>query len=233
MTKKIIALLAALFISSCGGGGGSTAPSTVPAGIYEGTVTPTGGTPDSAVALITSNDKASFVDVDTIEAFIGTISGNSLTGTMYSSSSVPATAQVTSISGNNISGTYTSSLGGGTFALVADPNLYNRTSSLSKLVGTWVDSVFTNITGTTTWVIQSDGSFTVSSTAGCTATGSFSVFNSSNNEYNLTLTLANCPGLNDSYAGFAVISDSFNTDDTISLIFSNGAKGGISEPIKQ
>lgn len=239
MNKNIIALLLPLTLIACGGGGGgsdTTTPAasvTVPPGIYEGTVTPTGGAAESAVALITSNGKAAIVDVDTIEGFIGTISGDSLTGTMYSTSSVPSTAKVTSVSGNNINGTYTSSIGGGTFSLVANPNLYNRTSELSKLEGVWVDSVFTNITGTTTWIIQNDGTFSVSSTSGCTAIGSFTIFNTTKNEYNLSINISNCPGMNGSYSGFAVISDSFNADDTISLIFANGSVGGISEPIKQ
>ena len=47
----------------------------------------------------------------------------------------PATGQVTSVSGNNISGTYSSSIGGGTFALVANPDLYNRGMSFAKLTG--------------------------------------------------------------------------------------------------
>ncbi len=240
MNKNIVVLLISLFLIACGGGGGtpdnSTTPAaqiTVPAGIYEGTVTPTGGTAESAVALITSDGKVALVDVETYEGFIGTISGASLTGTMYSTSTVPSTAEVTSASGNSISGTYTSSLGGGSFSLVADPNLYSRTSELSKLEGVWVDSVFTNIAGVSTWVVQNDGAFTVTSTSGCTATGVFAIFNSTKNEYNLTITISNCPGANGSYSGFAVISDSFNTDDTISLVFSNGSLGGISEPIKQ
>ena len=234
MIKKLILPILIMLISACGGGGGNTnsGPTSVPAGIYTGTVTPTGGTADSAVAIITSEDKVTLVDIDTREAFIGTVSGISLTGTMYASTSVPASATVTTVSGNNISGTYTSSLGGGTFALVADPNLYSRTSSLSKLTGTWVDSVFTNVVGTTTWVIQADGTYAVSSTSGCTATGSFAVFNSLKNEYNLNMTIANCTGFNGTYTGFAVISDTSNTDDTLSLIFNNGSIGGMFEPLK-
>ena len=233
MNKILLIFVITLFTFSCGGGGDPIDPSTVPAGIYTGTVTPAGGTPDSAVALITSDNEAALVDIDTVEAFIGTVSGKALTGTMYASSAIAATAVVTSISGNNISGTYNSALGGGAFALVADPDLYNRSSSLTKLVGTWVDTSFTNITGITTWLIQSDGSFTVSSTASCTASGSFSVFNSTKNEYKLTLSLINCSSFDGNYTGFAAISDTFNTDDTLSLIFSNGTNGGISMPIKQ
>ncbi len=240
MNKNIIVLLIALSLIACGGGGGGTdtattpaASTVVPAGIYEGTVTPAGGAAESAVALITSNGKAAIVDTDTVEGFIGTISGDSLTGTMYSTSSVPSTAKVTSVSGNNISGTYTSSIGGGTFSLVANPNLYNKTSKLSKLAGVWVDSVFTNVTGISTWTVQNDGTFTISSTSGCTAIGSFAIFNTAKNEYNLSLNISNCPGMNGVYSGFAIISDSFNADDTISLVFANGSIGGISEPIKQ
>ena len=234
MNKIIISTLI-LIISACSSSdsGDSIAPSSVPAGIYSGTITPTGGTPDRAIALITSNGNAAIVDIDTIESFIGRISASSFTGTLYSTTTVPATGQVTIISNNVFSGTYSSSIGGGTFAMLADPNLYNRPSSLSKLVGTWIDSVFTNITGTTTWVIQSDGSFTVASTASCTGTGNFSVFNPSDNEYNLTLNIANCPDFNGTYSGFAVLSDTTFTEDTLSLIFSNGTNGGILEPIKQ
>ena len=152
---------------------------------------------------------------------------------MYSSSTVPATGLVTSISGDNISGTYTSSLGGGTFALSANPNLYARTPSLAKLEGVWVDHVFTYITGTTTWVIETDGSYTISSTSGCTATGAFSLIDPTKNEYSLTMVIANCTGYDGSYTGIAAINDTFNVDDTISLIFSNGSVGGLSQPIKQ
>ncbi len=235
--KKVVISIIVLFLSGCGGGGGGgttdTSPTSVPPGIYEGTITPTGGTADSAVALITSSGKVAILDISTIEGFIGTISGSSLTGTIYSNSSVPATAQITSASGNNISGTYTSSLGGGTFALVADPNLYARGASLSKLVGTWVDSVFTSGTGTSTWVIQADGTYSVTTTLGCNGTGAFSTIDPTKNEYSFTLTITNCVGLNGTYTGIAATSDTFNTDDSISLVFSSGAVAGLSEPVKQ
>ena len=233
MIKTVIFSALVILLSACGGGSSDPVVNSVPAGIYSGTITPTGGAADSAIAIITSDGKATLVDIDTLEAFIGTISTNNLTGTIYSSTSVPANATVTTVSGNNISGSYTSSLGGGTFALVANPNLYDRTSSLSKLTGTWVDSVFTSVVGITTWVIQTDGTFTVSSTSGCTATGSFAIFNSTKNEYNLNMTIENCTGFNGSYSGFAVISDTFNLNDSISLIFANGSIGGLFEPIKQ
>ena len=236
LINNIILSSLILFLTACGGGSSDkeeTKISSVPAGIYEGTVTLSGSTANTALGLIASNGKVSILDLDTEEAFIGTISGTSLTGSLYSTTTVPSTAEVTNVSGNNISGTYTSSLGNGTFAFTANTNLYNRGSSLSKLAGTWVDTVFTNGTGTTTWVIQNDGTFTVASTLGCNATGALTIFNASKNEYNLSINITNCSTLNGSFTGFAVTSDSFNTDDSISLIFSNGSIGGIAEPIKQ
>lgn len=233
--RKLLVVLGAIFLAACGGGGdnSSTTQTTIPAGIYSGTITPSGGAPDVAIAIITSNGQASIMDVDSIEAFLGTVSGTAITGAIYSNSTVPATVLVTSINGDNIGGTYSSTLGGGTFAVTADPILYSRTASLSKLTGVWVDSVFTNVTGITTWVVQADGLFSVSSTSGCAGEGSFSVINPLNNEYNLTLTVTNCQSYNGTYSGIAVLSDTNFTDDTISLVFGNGASGGIFEPIKQ
>jgi hypothetical protein len=235
MLRKILVIALVSLVASCGGGGDSSNASTeiAAAGIYEGTLTPTGGTADVVFFMITSDGKVALVDVTTNEGFIGTKTGNTLNGTIYSSVSVPATGEITTVSGNNISGTYTSSIGGGTYSLVANTNLYNRTSSLSKLEGTWVDSVFTSGTGTTTWVIQNDGAFIVSSTLGCNATGAFSVINTTKNEYNLTLNITTCIGFNGSYTGIAALSDTFNTDDSISLVFNSGSIAGLAEPVKQ
>ena len=91
------------------------------------------------MAVVSSDNRVWFVDIDNLDSLIGTVEGSSISGVIYSSSVAPATAKVTSVSDGNISGTYTSSLGGGSFALVSDPNLYNRGASLAKLSGVWVD----------------------------------------------------------------------------------------------
>jgi hypothetical protein len=239
MKKVILSTIIISFNLSCGGGndgGGTTTPSSVPssvpAGIYRGTITPTGYEAEEGLALLTSNGNVALIDTDTMEGFIGKVSGISLTGSIYSTTTVPATGRVTTVSGNNIGGTYTSEIGGGKFALVADPVLYDRGSSLSKLVGTWVDSVFTSDVGISTWVIGADGTFNVTTTSGCNGTGAFTVFNTPKNEYNLNLTITDCAELNGTFTGFAVTSDTFNADDTISLVFSNGVVARFSEPIK-
>ena len=234
MIKKIFILVLFVFISACGSDGDSTVP-IAPAGIYTGAITPEGGSVGAAILIMNSNSEVAIVNTDSLEALIGTRSGNSLSGTIYSATAVSSTAQITSVSGNNIGGAYTSALGGGSFALVADPDLYNRSSSLSKLAGTWVDTVFTTAVGAgdSTWVIQSDGTFAATTTEFCDATGSLSVFNASKNEYSLTMDISNCPGLNGAYTGFAFVSDvSGGTDNVLSLIFSNGVVAGYSSPIK-
>lgn len=231
--RVIFTLVVGVLISACVHDDDNVLVFATPPGIYDGTVTPTGLAADNAVALITSNNKIAIVDTDTLEAFIGTIFVNRITGTLFSSSVVPATGEVKNASGNNISGTYSSSIGGGTFDLVADVNLYNRGASLSKLVGTWVDSFFTSVTGTTTWVIQSDGSFTMSSTSGCSATGQFSLIDPSKNEYEINLTVSTCPSFNGTYSGIGALSDTFFTDDLLSFIFNNGSLGGLFQPVKQ
>ncbi len=161
-----------LFVTACGGGGGggnspaAAQTSATFAGIYSGTLTPNGATAGPAVGLITSDKNVVVIDTSSLEAFIGTISGTSLTGILYSFSAMPASAQLNTAVGDNIGGSYSSSIGGGQFSLDADRDLYNRPSSLAKLEGVWVDTVLTNITGVSTWVIQANGSFMVSSTGG-------------------------------------------------------------------
>jgi len=233
MNKKIITLLSVLVISACGGGGDGSGISSVPPGIYAGTITATGFAPDDGVGIITSDNRIAVLDLNTEEGIIGTINGSSIAGTLYSSSVVPATAEVTSVSGNNISGTYSSSLGGGTFAFVSDPNLYNRGASLSKLEGIWVDDTYITGTGISTWTIQVDGSFIMTSVSGCAGSGSFSLIDPTKNEYNIDITVSNCIGANGSYSGIGVLNDTFITDDTLSFTFSNGAIAGIDEAVKQ
>jgi hypothetical protein len=208
------------------------AATDAPKGIYAGTITPTGSSADPAVALLTSDNKVAIVDTTTLETFIGTIASNSITGTMFASSAVSATSQVTSVVNNSIGGTYTSSLGGGTFSLVSNTTLYDRGALLSKLVGTWVDSVYTSVTGTTTWVIQADGSYTMTSTSACVGSGDFALIDAAKNEYSLTFVLSNCAGFNGTYSGIGSLSDTSNPDDTLTFMFNSASIGGLFSVIK-
>lgn len=239
MKKQCLAAVGAASLAmtgaACDGSDGGAGATTIepPPGIYFGTVTPEGATADDAVGLITSDGRAAFVDRSTIEAFVGDVSGDTISGTMFASSAVDATAKVASVSGDTIEGTYTSALGGGSFSLSGDAELYQRGADLTKLAGTWVDSAFTYGIGISTWVIESDGRVAMVWGSSCTASGRFAVINPKNNEYDLSLTVSNCPGANGTYTGFGVLSDTYYTDDTLSFVFSNGSVGGLFEPIQQ
>lgn len=240
MMYKILTIVFVLSLTSCAiEVGGEDTPQIAQAGIYAGTITADGESAVTAIAIITSNDDVSVVNLDTKESFIGTRVDNSLTGTLYASSAVASTAEITSVSAGAISGTYTSALGGGTFAL-STTGLYERTSDLSKLSGTWIDSVYTNALGLggSTWFFNTSGSqFTVSTGSGCNGYGALTLIDETKNEYAMTMTIydAGCVEYSGEYTGFAILSDTASAatvDSTLTLIFSNGVFGGMAQPLK-
>lgn len=206
---------------------------SVPNGIYGGTVISREGRPDSAIGFITSNGDFTFINKGTLEVFKGRLAGGNLSGIVYSDSIANLTGRVTSASTCNINGTYTSSIASGTFALEAYTNLYNKQSSLSKLDGVWVDSVFTDDLGVTTWVIHVDGTYKMTTTAGCIGEGDFTNMNSSTNEYYLNMHISNCLENDGTYNGIGVVSDTYSTDDTISIVLNNESMAFLFEPIRQ
>lgn len=229
--KKIIQLAAILLFlvnASCSSSGGDTiapAPAfTWAAGIYDGTFTETGSTPDNVALIVTSTNRFALANIDGTEMAIGDASGASLT------SPDGFTATLTAA----LSGTYTAPGVTGTFSL-ADAGLYNRTSSAAKLEGVWVDSFYTTTTGTTTWVIDATANVLMTSVSGCAATGTFNTIDTSKNEYTVTSTVTNCPGFNGVYNGFAFTDDDTFTDDMIALVIENTALQtfAIFAPIKQ
>jgi hypothetical protein len=235
--KKYIAIMMLILVQGCDGDDRDVTDDKlstyIPAGIYQGTDNPTGETSLPADAMIISDGRVAFITPDVPRVFIGTASGAFIPGKVYTDTvSAPVTVQLTIVSGDIVSGTYISSSGDGTFDLLANPELYNRPSSLEKLEGEWIDDVFTSIAGTTTWVIQADGTFTVSSTSGCTAEGAFSTIDPVKNEYDLSMDIANCQDFDGSYTGFAFVKDTLAIDDAISLVFHNGSIGGIAQPVR-
>ncbi len=238
MIFKVLTIVFALALTSCAiEVGGEDTPQIADAGIYLGTITPLGGTVDDAMAIISSADDVAIVErvASGAEAFLGARSDNSLTGTLYASYAVAATAEITTVSGNEIRGTYDSSLGGGTFSLFALTTLYSRSADLSKLVGIWVDSTFLGAVGETTWAILPNGSFTVSTPNACSATGNFYTIDITKNEYSIIMNATDCGSFDGVHSGLATLSDSSDVsqEDTLSVIFANGVVGGIFEPIKQ
>jgi len=209
MRKFILSTLVSLFISACGGGGSSTpAPSfSFTPGIYTGTFTPAGGAADVFAIIIASN--GSWAGVDFEEGATGTYSGATLTDP-----SLTATLTATS------SGTYTSNGISGTFTLV-DAGIYNRPANLSKLAGTWIDTTFTQNTGTMTHTIDGSGNITSTSVSGCASSGTINTIDTTKNEYTISLTVTNCGGFNGVYTGLALLDDTTITEDTLVYLADN------------
>lgn len=235
--RMLSAVLLGLSVMSCGGGSssdGKSSASIAQPGLYEGTLSPSESDPHGSLALITSDGRvAMLVGADPVETLIGTLSNRSLKGTLYSSSVASATGDITSTSGSNIDGGYSSMLGGGDFSLVRNSNLSSRGADLSRLEGVWKESVFTKGTGASTWTIQKDGSFSMDSTSGCSGSGQFSLIDPSINEYDVEVTITDCPSYNGTYSGFGTLADSQSVNDTLFFVFNNGSVVKVVEPVKQ
>ncbi len=204
-----------------------------PAGIYQGTITPTPGLP-AATALITSAGDIAIIADDITVGLIGVISGSAISGSLFTNSPppVPTSGRITSVSGNDIAGSYSTTSGSGLFALTADPDLYERGASLAKLEGTWDDLTLILGDGTPTWEIEPSGSFILSTTGSCDGYGVFSLIDETKNEYSLDLTVTNCDTLDGVYAGIAYLFDTTGTDDSLFLIYTDGSIAGISSASK-
>lgn len=91
-----------------------------------------------------------------------------------------------------------------------------------------------DIDNTITYIIQTTGDFDATSTS-CDAQGSFATIDSSKNEYDFTMNVVSCPGLNGDFTGLAFTDDSMaGTDNQIVIITENQSlqKFIISAPIK-
>ena len=203
------------------------------AGIYTGTFTETGSTASvDVLLLVTSDNRFALAALDGSEYNIGTVSGSSLSDTDGFVATLTAA----------LSGTYSAPAAtpsdpdfSGTFALT-DTGLYNRSSSTAKLEGTWVDFTIPPATGTPTYVIDAAGDFSLDTTTGCTGTGSFTPIDPGKNEYDFSMDVTNCPGLNGTFSGLAITDDAMTfTDNQIDIIAENTSeqKFIISAPVKQ
>ncbi len=226
MRKFLISFIIGLALSGCGGGGGGgTTDTSTPAtsysfspGLYTGSFTDSIGT-DSYAILITSNNK--WAGADPTEAATGTVSGGNLSTSVFSATLTSATGGTFNNSGNT-----------GTFSMTSHASLYNRSSSLAKLDGTWVDDVYTDNTGTVT-VTFNNGAMSMSTTSGCAATGSVSTIDTSKNEYSVTMTVTNCGGFNGTYTGYGFTDDDTFTDDQFVMALDNADSWAVFAPIKQ
>jgi hypothetical protein len=230
LARFAVAMLFSVFLAlpGCGGGGGddggligSTEGAT---GAWQGTITVAGrGT--FAVLGVLNGGEMFLVSNNADIALAGDyrVNGTSVNGNgniypvngaklgTFSLSGVVATA-------STLSGNFSASNGtSGTFNLTYD-SISDRGSSLSTTDGNW--SV-TDGTYTLTVSIDSTGLITGSDTDGCVYNGNGSIIDPAVNIYRVNITLSSCGLANDTYSGYAVVSDDMSLNDTLTFSANN------------
>lgn len=214
---RLPALLCVAVLSACGGGGDAPAPPVVnasPGGIWEGVVDSSATAPINVSGVIAENGDGIFIEdnLQAIYALTATVSGGSnLTapytgyaaqGFVFPNGLTKTTGTITAtIQGRqSIVGTYSGQSETGTVNVVFDGATYNRDSSLALMVGTWrtvLDGVQITI------AIQGNGSYTGTSTDGCSYSGSVFIINPQFNAYGVD-NVATCPSFTTVTSGLAV-----------------------------
>lgn len=203
-------------------GCGTTTPppaTSTPTGIWEGTFTESGSVAVQSVAII-QGDQIRVVSEDAVAGLVGTISvsGTSFTATTTDydlfggPTGITTNLSGTFTAGSAISGTFTSSDGSsGTMSLTYD-TVTDKGSSLATIAAFWVSSV-------TPLQFSIDNTGAITGTDGfCNFGGSVSIIDAAVNIYDMTLIISNCLTSNGTYSGFAAVSDTFGTNDTLNII---------------
>jgi hypothetical protein len=188
------------------------------------------------IGAVTESGVARFAATSTNAQFSAelNVSGNnfSATPTVYSSSgSYIGMGNITGtfIPKGFMNGTYSGIGDSGTFSLVYNA-LYERSSSLSAVAGTWTNyssGYYETIT------IDSNGNITRPPISGCTSSGSISVINSLYNIYHVSLSVDNCGSENGLYNGLAVLTDTKTNNDTLFASTSNSSYSFVVELRRQ
>ena len=241
MKKNYLIIVLLALLVGCGGSssGGDPVSNESAAGIWEGTGETDKAISGNIVGMIASNGKAFFL-TDAMILVYGdaSVSGNSISinGALYGDVSPSVTMSGTVQSGVSINVNYSTSDENGAISLAkADSSIgvYNRTSSFSKLMGTWDDD-FTDDAGTWTFTILNSGEFSaIRDPDGCSISGQFQTIDSTKNEYALTASVSSCADLNGNYSGLAFTSDDGATDNVISIVIVNSENAGVFEAIKR
>ena len=192
-------------------------------GVWEGTFTETGVGTFDLIGLIEGN-QLRFISTDAGAIYVGTVavSGSNFTSTVTGyqiGGTIFATTNLTGtvVTKTSITGTFTTSYGtSGSFSLTYDP-VTDKGASLAVIEGTWTDV----LTGTATLTIDGAGNINGSDILGCMYTGSVSINDPAVNIYGMSLGVTSCGVYDGAYAGYAVISDTSVTNDTLTFVVNN------------
>lgn len=241
-TKYLIILLAVIVIGcGSGGAGGDQAqntnagPAQSPAGIWKGSFTSNVQNKTYNIfGIVSESNLIRFINLGTFAQYGGNInvSGNSFSSTLRAYAPIGSTtfldgSQVGNVVINgtiseksSMSGTYSGVGDSGSFALSYNQSLYERTSSLPLVTGTW-ETTISGYNSTNTITIDSNGKIQGNSTSGCTYSGNINLINSAYNTYAVNLTIGNCGSENGIYNGLASLSDTTFPSDTLIVGISN------------
>jgi len=212
---KVIRLLTIIpLLYACAAAEDSSGPDWTP-GIYTGSFTPSGGTAQPSVVMITSDYRALYTETDIASAGLGTVSGDTI------SLGGQATISLT----DGLTGTYVFGNAAGSFSLAAS-DVYNHGSAAATLNGTYDDNNYTSLfvaIGATSWQF-SNGAFTFASiSTSCGAYGTVTPINTLYNEYSVNMTVHDCTDYDGVYNGLAFTDNTNSTDDTINMLVQNAA----------
>jgi len=228
-----------ILLFGCGGGGGGgsssapvgqTPPPTTPTvppsvtgatGVWEGTFTDTG---TYAVIGLIRGGQARIFSAQEGVLYEGpvTVNGTNLTATLevvdavaghYTSINLTGTV----VTGGSINGTYTDNAPGGvrngSFSLTYDA-VTERGASLATTDANWSDSA-----SSITLAIDATGDIAGADTAACVYNGTLAAPDPAINVYDIAMDVSSC-GINGSYTGFAAVTDTAATNDTLLFVAS-------------
>ena len=237
MNRSYAAMLLGLsfLLSGCGGGGGGSAPvdqtppTTPPptvtgaTGVWEGTFTDTGTYP--VIGLIYDGQLRIFNAQEGVlyEGPI-TVNGTSFTATLNVIDDVAGpyttvTMSGTVATGDSMVGNYTDNTPGGvrngTFSLTYDP-VTERGASLTTTNANWfaTDGAYS-----ITLAVDATGDIAGTDTDVCVYNGTLAVQDPTINIYGITVDISGC-GIDGSYTGYATVTDTTTTDDTLLFVAS-------------
>jgi hypothetical protein len=99
-------------------------------------------------------------------------------------------------------------------------DLYERNSSLALVSGTWEDA------SGNTYSIDAAGVMFGQDSSGCVYDGTVSIIDTNFDVYRISITVANCAGVDGTYRGLGVINDFIDAGDNGLLVF-NGNDGDV------
>lgn len=228
-TSRIcVALSLFCVLAGCGGGGSGGGETTTNAnalanGLWSGTFSETGGIASDASAFLYNGQIIAFVFPDLIlDGTYDVINGNDFSSrvSVYRIYSAPWT--FADISGTvteqgSISASFNVLSTSGTISLLYDL-LYNRTSSLSLVEGSWN---YTNGAYSITITVDSAGAFVARDSEGCVVPGNISLLDTAHNIYDMKTSTSNCGRWDGYYTGFSALMDDVTTNDTLQVMVTN------------